>query len=392
MLKILHITKYSDGGHWLYLIAREQKENGHDVKVVCPHDYGSLPEKLRNIGVEVKVLPLAGKILSGYPQLFLNLLKLTRYIKKENFDVVQYYLFEPTIIGRIAASIARTPIQVSMCVGPLHLELAPTRNLDKYTAFMDDKIICGCEAIKAHYVELGVPLSKIEVIYLGFNLSHFTSHKGVGSRIRAEFCIANQTPVIGIVAFFYRKKYLKKKWGTDGLKGHEYFLFAAKRVLNEFPNAFFMIVGDEWQGDGSYRRKLHQMALELGIAKNVIFTGFRSDVPAIIDAFDVSVQASLTESVGGAAESLIMEKPLVTTNVGGFPDVVRHKETGLLVPPADSIALANAIIYLLQNRAEAAQMASAGKQLVETLFDIKKTAKKIEQVYLAVAKEKRLAL
>ena len=391
-MKILHLIQTSEGGDWLYQIAKEQKRYGHKIKVVCPQRSGKLVEKLKNENIEVIPIPVGVRSLRDIPKLLLGFIKLTRYIAKERFDVVHSYLFVTVLLGRIAATLARTPIRISTNAGPYYLEVQPSRTIEKFTVFMDDKTICSCEAIRKHYVNLGVPSSKLEVIPFGFALSRFTSHKGEGRRIRSEFGIADNTPLIGIVALFYTKKALLKKWGTSGVKGHEYFLEAAARILKEIPDAVFMIVGDEWRGNGFYRHKLHQMAVELGIEKNVIFTGFRSDVPAIIDAFDVSVQASLTESVGGAAESLIMEKPLVTTNVGGFPDVVRHKETGLLVPPADSIALANAIIYLLQNRAEAAKMASAGKQLVETLFDIKKTAKQIEQAYLTVAKEKKMSL
>src|SRR5690606_12024509 len=108
------------------------------------------------------------------------------------------------------------------------------------------------------------------------------------------------------------------------------------------PDAKFVMVGDGWGDRGrAYEDELRALAHTLGVAPAVIFTGARRDVPDLLACFDVALQCSLSENVGGAIEALMMGTPTVVSAVGGLVDVVRHDETGLVVPPDDPQALAD---------------------------------------------------
>jgi glycosyltransferase involved in cell wall biosynthesis len=108
-------------------------------------------------------------------------------------------------------------------------------------------------------------------------------------------------------------------------------------------------------------------------------------VASLLAASDVAVQCSLTENLGGTIEALLMERPVVATRVGGMPESVRDGETGLLVPPSDPVALAAAIIQLLENRETATAFGRAGRRLMLERFTSARTADDVAAVYRKLA-------
>jgi glycosyltransferase involved in cell wall biosynthesis len=118
----------------------------------------------------------------------------------------------------------------------------------------------------------------------------------------------------------------------------------------------------------------------------VLFVGNCSDVPSLLAASDVAVQCSLTESLGGTIEALLMERPVVATRVGGMPESVHDGVTGILVPPADPQALAAGILRLLENRAEAAAFGRAGRELMLERFTFARTVDDLDAIYRGLTK------
>ena len=129
-----------------------------------------------------------------------------------------------------------------------------------------------------------------------------------------------------------------------GIKGQDYLVRAMPLILAEFPIARLLLIGGPFlESDREILNDLQALIARLGLQGSVIITGIRRDVPACLRALDVSVQASLSENLGGTIESLLMECPLVATRVGGMVDSVRDGETGVLVEPADPDDLARGI-------------------------------------------------
>jgi glycosyltransferase involved in cell wall biosynthesis len=171
-----------------------------------------------------------------------------------------------------------------------------------------------------------------------------------------------------------------------GLKGHDTFLAAARIVAGHVPDARFVLVGAGFNELGErYRRSLIEQCRADGFIDHVRFPGHRRDLPGVLASFDVAVQCALTEGLGGTIEALLMERPIVTTNVGGMPEAVRHEETGLLVPPADPPALAAAIERLLIDRTEARHLARAGRALMLARFTLARTGSDLASLYQRVA-------
>ena len=117
----------------------------------------------------------------------------------------------------------------------------------------------------------------------------------------------------------------------------------------------------------------------------MLLPGYRHDLQRVRISFEVAVQCSLTECLGGTIEALLMERPTVASRVGGMPEAVRHEETGILVPPADPPALAAAIERLLADRGEAQRLARAGRALMLERFTRARTGNDLASLYSRVA-------
>jgi glycosyltransferase involved in cell wall biosynthesis len=124
---------------------------------------------------------------------------------------------------------------------------------------------------------------------------------------------------------------------------------------------------------------------ELGLADSVIFAGFRTDVPRLLDAMDVMVLPSLYEGMPlTAIEGSAMARPVVATAVDGTPEVVRDGITGRLVPPTDPAALARAMLDLLRDPEGARRMGTAGREWVLARFDVARHVAATADVYRSV--------
>ena len=177
--------------------------------------------------------------------------------------------------------------------------------------------------------------------------------------------------------------------GTVGrllpVKAHDDFLRAARLILERQPDARFIIVGD-----GPLQCDLRRLAEQLGIEAQVAFLGSRTDVYDFIAAMDVFVLPSLSEGMPMALlEAMTLGTPVVATSVGGVPEIVAHRASGLLVPARDPQALANACLALAENRLWALTMAARARRVVEEGFSRETNGRAVMNLYRAVAAAQR---
>ena len=166
-------------------------------------------------------------------------------------------------------------------------------------------------------------------------------------------------------------------------KGHEYLIQAAKITVDRYPEITFVIVGRE-KYSGEIKR-LEGIAKRLGIKQNVIFTGFRHDVAALMSIFDVFILSSLAEGLPLALlEAMVQGKPVIATSVGGIPEVIKDGVNGFLVPPKDPQALADKIIQLLEDHNLRVSISENAMRTVKERFGIQEMVKKVEEVYLDI--------
>jgi glycosyltransferase involved in cell wall biosynthesis len=181
--------------------------------------------------------------------------------------------------------------------------------------------------------------------------------------------------VIGTVAMFRHSK------------GHHVLLQAVPEILRSEPRAVFL-----WVGDGVGRSSLQQDITTAGLQESVHLTGFREDVAGCLAAMDIVVLPSIkSDGVPQVVlQALAMHKPVVASAVGGIPEVIYHQRTGVLVPPNDPQALAEAVVQVLHNPQSAADWARAGGQLIDAHYALEHMIDRTAAVYTAVLVEKGL--
>jgi len=172
-------------------------------------------------------------------------------------------------------------------------------------------------------------------------------------------------PVVSIVA------------RLQAVKGHRVFLESAQKVLATRPDARFQIVGD-----GELRDDLMEYAARLGIRESVFFLGYREDILAVIAESDIVACSSFYEALPRCLlEALSVGRPVVATDCGGIPEIIRDEETGLLVPPGDPESLANSILRLMNDPALADRLGQEGRRLVREHFTLEAQCDSLAALY-----------
>jgi glycosyltransferase involved in cell wall biosynthesis len=394
MLRIAQIVSVANHSPWFTDICGELRRRGCDVCAIIDSGNGDLSARLTQLGIRHYRVPLhlaenldRARVFFYLLQLPFTALRIARILRREKVDVAQSHIFFANIATRLAGLFTRTRT-ISSAAGPRHLEAPVTRFVERLSWGRDAAIVAGCEYTAALYREAGAPPERVECIYYGPPAERFDPAQTDATAFRRELGISADAPVIGLVAHFYPPmRGLHAPPITRGvdLKGHDHFLAAARIVARRFPEARFVVVGAGSNALGeAYRQSLIDACRADGFDARVYFPGHRKDIAEVLRSFDVAVQCSLSETLGGTIEALLMERPTVATRVGGMPEAVRHEETGLLVPAANPEALADAITRLLENRDEARHLAIAGRKLMLERFTLERTAADLLALYARV--------
>jgi D-inositol-3-phosphate glycosyltransferase len=183
-----------------------------------------------------------------------------------------------------------------------------------------------------------VPERMIRVVPLGRDTRQFDPALYDQRRARKRFDLPLGKRIVGVMG------------RLDPQKGQQEFLRSLPIVLAKEHDAFYVILGDETKGEEGFRRHLVDLSYELGVQDCVRFLPFTENVPEFLAAIDVFVLPSYSETFGLVLiEAMSMQKPIVATGDGGVPEIVEDGLDGLLIPPRDERALAEAIIRLLKD-------------------------------------------
>jgi glycosyltransferase involved in cell wall biosynthesis len=350
-----------------------------EVEFSCrPH--GDLIEEARKNNIVFRPVKHFVQAVSPYNDV-MALFELVTLLRKNKYDIVHTHNSKAGFIGRLAAKLAGIPVVVHTIHGfAFHEFEKPWRRkffiaLEKFAAKLCDKLIVISNPLREWGLRLGigVPWQYI-TIYSGIDIEKFQpSAAGVDGK-KSELNIASGDKIIGMTA---------KLWPG---KGHQYVLRAVKAVAAAVPNVKFVFVGE-----GNLRQELTALAGQLDVASYVVFTGFRNDIAEITNIFDVAILPSLFEGMGRSIlEAMSLAKPVVATRVGGIPDLVDDGVTGILIEPADSEALAGALIALLKDDALRLAMGKAAKNKIDAKFSAAVMVNAIQDVYEGLIKTKRL--
>jgi glycosyltransferase involved in cell wall biosynthesis len=271
---------------------------------------------------------------------------LRRLIRREQVSIVHTHSSVDGWVGGLAARAAGVPV-----VRTRHVSIRIRRRWNPVYRWLADRVITSGETIRSLVIGAGVDPGRVTAIPAGVDLGEFTGGPAGGHEVRESLGL--ERPVIGSVAMF------------RGSKGHAHLLDAFVEVHARHPAARLLLVGD-----GIRRPWVEGLAKDRGLGEAVVFTGFRTDVPALLAAMDCFVLASTRTE--GVPQSLLQAfaagVPVVASAIGGIPEVVKDGETGILVPPEDAAALARAIELVLSDGSGAATRARGARRLVEERF------------------------
>jgi len=221
----------------------------------------------------------------------------------------------------------------------------------------------------------GVKPERIHVLHSGIDLARVPASPD-GEEFRRRHGIPPAAPLLGTVSNLFPRK------------GYDVMCRALSVLRRRRPEIHYLIVGT---GDPGYEQMLRKLVQSLGQEGHVHFAGFQDPVYPALAAMDVYVHPAIMEGFGIALlEAMAMVKPVVATMTGGIPDIVVHEETGLVVAPWDSEALASAVGILLDDRSRWVAMGKAGRQRVERLFTVDAMVSKLTACYEDVIRERGL--
>jgi glycosyltransferase involved in cell wall biosynthesis len=319
---------------------------GHRIVVACKHNELMLRE-LESRGVEGHVLPIRGKANLLAPFVIAN------FARSIGADIIHTHLSTASLWGTLGARLAGIP-----CVS--HVQ---SLNHKHWYLFANHWITCS-DGVKKHLVDQGLSSERIQVLYNGLDPSLFLWPPD-GSGIRSELELSPHQPVIGAVAHL------------SPHKGQIYLIQAMETLVKQHPDLCCLLIGQ-----GKDEQQLRDTVSRLGLERNVRLLGYRHDGAELMRAMDVVVLPSLREGLGIVLiEAGLAGKPAVGTDIIGIREVVVDGQTGLLVPPADSEALAAAIDGLLSDCDRARQMGLRARSRMEQVFSLDAMATGAEAVY-----------
>ena len=226
-----------------------------------------------------------------------------------------------------------------------------------------DAFIAASEAIRQMLVADGVPAERTVTVHEGIDVDHVVAAPPVN--VHEAFWLPHQAPVVGNVAALVPHK------------GQRYLIEAAHLVVQEVPDARFIILGE-----GELREHLEKQVHDHHLEKHVLLPGFRTDVLGCIKGFDLFVMSSVTEGLGTSLlDAMACGRPIVATRAGGIPEIVEDGVTGALVPPRDAASLAAAIVRALKDEEWRRRMAEAGLARVRERFTVDRMVEQTAAVY-----------
>lgn len=328
--------------------------------LVCRENMHS--QMLKDSGVTVHPFPLRHRVD------VLGMLRLRRFVISQRVDVV--YALSNAALAAANFGLIGLPVPIAAYRGTI----GRLNRFDpsSWLTFLHPRVrlvLCVASAVERDLNRCGVPQVKTSTVYKGHDLSWYRSASPVS---RAELGIPHDAFVVGCTATF-----------RPG-KGLETLLKACASLLSRYPQLHVLLIGS-WRGDG-VKRALR----EFPDRARLHLLGHRPDAAYLATLKDVAVLVSdrregFPKSV---VEAMAQGVPVIVSRVGGMPELVNNGEAGLLVPPMDSSALADAIQLLANDRKYAHQLGLAGQARVAQEFHVDHTIERMLSLFRGIVCEK----
>ncbi|PYN99002.1 MAG: hypothetical protein DMD91_13780 [Candidatus Rokuibacteriota bacterium] len=325
---------------------------------------GVLAERLPALGVRIHPIPFRRQISLK------RLRDLAVVIRSERVDLVHSMGARADVAARLAARLAGVPVVSTIAMFAERFDVGRLRRfvyhlLSRATERMCAGLIAESDAIRTTLVrEHGLPAARVVRIYRGVELDDRPSAEAT-EYLRASLGLPVRAPVVGTVGRLVYQK------------AQDVFLRAAALVVQEIPDARFLVVGE-----GPQAAALERLRSQLGLDAACRFTGFRRDVAALLGVMDVFTLPSILEGFPQVLlEAFAQSRPVVATRIDGVTELIEDHLNGRLVPSGDAAALAATLIELLQDRAQAGKLGQAGRRHAEEQFSVTRMVQDVETFY-----------
>lgn len=333
-------------------------DSGRYRAILCLFRPGWIQERSESRGIRTYIIPTHGMMDWRW------VLRFKRLLQEEKVDLIHAHEFDANVQGTFVAAMTGIPL-VATVHGKNYFWERLRRRLAYRWVNREATMVAVSENLKQFIVDkVGASPDRIKVIYNGVDVLPNYEQADV-DRCRKELGISKTDHIVGVVGNLYP------------VKGHQYLIDGIPLILEKTPNTSFLFAGR-----GQLESQLKEQVHRLGLDRRVHFLGLRQDISRILAMLDVFVLPSLSEGLSMAIlEAMIAGKPVVATQVGGNPELVLAGETGYLVPPQDSRALALSLTTLLMNREQALQFGMKGKSRAEGQFSLRTMVQAYQSLY-----------
>jgi glycosyltransferase involved in cell wall biosynthesis len=292
-------------------------------------------------------------------------------LRREKPTIVHTHTYKAGILGSWAAKMAGVPIIIHTPHGHIffgHFSPLVTRffmMIERLTAAMVDRMVALTEGERRDYAAFSVVNpDKMVTIHSGVNIDQFMKVKANGREKKRSLGLNTNGLVVGTMGWLLP------------IKGPIYLLKAMAEVWQDHPDIQLVYVGK-----GDLEKELKEEAYQAGVSDKVKFLGWRDDIPEIMQIIDIFVLPSLNEGMGRVlVEAMASGKPIVASNVGGIPDLVKNGHNGFLVAPGDVNGLSLAIKKLIEDEQLRLKMGRKGRNMAPH-FRVEKMVEKIDALY-----------
>jgi succinoglycan biosynthesis protein ExoA len=279
--------------------------------------------------------------------------ELATFLRQQKIQLLCTHGFKANTIGALAKNLAGVP-HIAFCRGwtAETWRVRAYESLERRFLGFADRIICVSEAQAEYFATKHLLQPRISVVHNAMLDSIDTAAEYDRGMTKAHLGFSPTTLLIGAVGRLSVEK------------GQRYLVEAATGLAQEFKDLKIVLLGE-----GRERDSLASQITRLGLGNVVVLPGFQRNVARWMQAFDVLANCSLTEGIPNAIlEALAVGTPVVATAVGGVPELIKDRETGLLVAPANSEALRMGLAEVLRDSSLAAHLGQAGREWVRTRF------------------------
>lgn len=368
VLQLIPTLDRSGAEKQMVLLAKGLPRDRFRVEVAALTRLGPLEGELREAEIPVTSI---GKRLKLDP---LALVRLTRFLKAKRFDVVQTWIFAANTYGRIAAHRAGVPIVVT---AEMAVDLWKGRgqlNIDRRLARWTDRVVGNSQAVVEFYRMAGIPEDRLAMIHSG--IADEEPPAVDPAAVRTELGLAPDAPLV-----LFAGRLAPQKGVADLIAAHDLLHYG-------MPELRTLIVGD-----GPLRPQLEELVLAYRHGHAIRFLGHRNDVPRLLAAADLLVLPSLYEGLPNVVlEAMRFAKPVVATAAPGTTELVDHGRTGLLVPPNDPPALAQAIRTVLRDPELGRRLGAEGRARADAEFRADTMIAQFAALYEQLARSKGLSV